>query len=231
MWLLGVLMLVDVAFVVMHGLHVQAEYLHADSIFAHPYFSIENDKGYSERYEWAKTVLCIIALGLCFGRTRQPIYGALASVYTWILLDNALRFHERGGLALAGLFSFADSLFPQGARSFGELALFATAGLALFTLSLWSYLHSSTEHRAVGVRFLILIGALACFAVGVDLLHATLSNSQRYNVMLGFVEDGGELVVLSVSCAFAWLVAGKFVFAELAMIEPARTVVTRPPAE
>ena len=73
--------------------------------------------------------------------------------------------------------------------------------------------HTREEFRARGAVFLFLLLLLGGFGVGVDLVHAMLFDlvpvdswtmmGGPLDKILSFVEDGGELVILTLTCALS----------------------------
>lgn len=73
-------------------------------------------------------------------------------------------------------------------------------GVALLAILIPTHLRSNAEARSRSRRLLMLLIALAFFAVVVDMVHILASGWTAR--ILAVVEDGGELVVLSViACA------------------------------
>ncbi|MGG5807806.1 hypothetical protein [Falsiroseomonas sp. CW058] len=202
-WTLGGLLALDLVFLGLHVAHVAAEW-RGQGPFAGRAFSIEAEGGHAESYEALKTAACVVALGLCARRSGAPVYGALAFVFAAALADNALMLHERAGSLLAPALMPAAGLFQAAPQAFGELGFFAVlGGLALLLLAA-GFRRSAAPHRRAGAGFVVLLALLAGFGVALDLLHAALGGQRRaFDRVLGTVEDGGELVVLSAACALA----------------------------
>ena len=56
----------------------------------------------------------------------------------------------------------------------------------------------------MGLIFVALLAALGAVGVGLDLVHAALGGIRRaLDRLFGTAEDGGELLLLSLACAFA----------------------------
>ncbi len=200
---LALFLALDLGVLLIHAAHVLAEYQGLSVWVADPRFSIENDEGYGERYEYVKTACCVLALGGCWAATRQPLYVALAAIFTFVLMDNALQIHESVGHRAAAHLGAGEAVFEGAAQALGEVAVFAAAGLAALALFALAFRRSGLRHRRLGLAFLLLLLGLGGFGIGVDLLHAALSGSRRLDRLFGFIEDGGELVILSLAAALA----------------------------
>lgn len=199
---LCVLATVDVGFILTHIGHKMSVLSGTYHPLGDRLFNIEVDGSYGEYFEYVKIVICIVATSSCFLVTKRSIYSVMSVAYVWLLLDNSIGLHEGLGRRVAPLLPGTGAL-PLPGEALGELAVFASfalAGLGLFAVS-WR--HSVGKHRVAGAVFVLLMAALGVFAVGVDALHAV---SERFRQIvtdtLGVVEDGGELLVLSVHCAF-----------------------------
>ena len=75
---LALLLVLDLVFVSLHFAHLLTLRYGLQSVFQDPRFSIEMESGFSERFEYVKTAVCVFALLGCWARTRQPIYAAAA---------------------------------------------------------------------------------------------------------------------------------------------------------
>jgi hypothetical protein len=162
---------------------------------------IDHDRSYSEIYEYAKSLLCIVGLLRCYSRARNGIYVAITSIFTLILADNAFRMHELIGSVLM-------REFPSIGQNKGEFIAFLVY-LAASAALLWrTFPALSSRHAAFAACCLCCIGVIAFFAIGVDALTAVVPrvvpNSDEAMTLL---EDGGELIALSLSLAFIWAVS------------------------
>lgn len=221
LWSLAALVAVDLAFVLMHVANLLSEHVPLAAGFGDANFNIETDGGYSEHFEYAKTSACVLALLGCWAWTRQPIYASLAAVFAFVLVDNALQAHEALGASASALLQPARRLFENAPQALGEVAAYALLGpLVLGLIGLGAAL-SAARHRLHGLAFMLVLGALSVFGVGVDLLHAASWRLHRaVPTAFGLVEDGGELVILSVGCAFSIAVLAAFHAERRARREP-----------
>jgi hypothetical protein len=96
----------------------------------------------------------------------------------------------------------ADRLGLRG-RDFGELLITViAAGFLIITLAA-GYLQSDDEHRLFARGILGLVLVLAFFGVLVDMIHEIFRDTIFFDP-LGTLEDGGELVVMSVITWFVF---------------------------
>lgn len=201
---LVLLLLLDFVFIIMHIAHLSALRYGLQSVFQDVRFSIEIDRGYSEQFEYAKTLICVLALLGCWTRTRQPIYAAVAFAFGFVLADNALGIHEKLGAAASVLFLPAARAFEAAPQALGEIVVYAFAGAVVFGAIALAWLRTETKHRYLGLAFVLLLGGLSAFGVGVDLVHAAVGHlHNELDKAFGLLEDGGELTILSAICALS----------------------------
>ena len=194
----SLLLSADAAFILLHLFHAYTPY------FAHKDFSLEQDNGFAEVFQYVKWYwIGTMLLRLSF-RTRQAAFGFWALAFGYLLLDDALQIHERGGAEIARRFGYA-SLFHLRAQDFGELTVTALAAAAFFALIGGACLRSAAAVREVSKRLLILLGAVAVCGVGFDLLHVMLRDL-RGGSLLALLEDGGEMVLVSLTCWYVSVV-------------------------
>lgn len=188
----------DAALLGLHLAHMR------DGFAADPQLNLGRDGGYGEWFEYAKTLLCAAAMTAVFRRTRQPAFAALAMVYAFILLDNALQLHERADAAVATLFMPAQSLFPDAPQTIAQAVFYLAAGAAIVMALARALRRTGPGDRRPALLAVLAIGVLAGFGVGVDLLHAVVTGMlDDHDLILGFVEDGGELVALTLNAGLA----------------------------
>jgi hypothetical protein len=203
---LGTLLVLDLAFLVLHVPQVVdltdlVERLppRAEQIVFDRQWWLGQDGGYAERYGYFKTTTTAVLLVVHLVRSRQWVYGAWSLVLLAILLDDALELHERGGLALG------ESLGLPGTSAYesnlGEILIWATLGIPLLLVVLLTHRRAGPSARAMSTAFGALTAILFGFAVAVDAIHVRTVGTPAK--ILGTLEDGGELVVLSFMVAIA----------------------------
>jgi hypothetical protein len=174
-------------------------YLHDRTLSA--MWHLGTDGGYPEIYMYAKTLCAASMLAFLWRRAWEPVFGAWALFFAYVFCDDALRLHERGGRLLAATAGLPD-VFGVSARSLGELAVFAFFGVVFLLLISVAHLRSSGAARRSSHVFAALFVALVVFGMGIDFLH-TAELHEALKAMFSVVEDGGELVTLSVVCWYA----------------------------
>lgn len=198
--LLIILLSVDAIFVLLYCLQGWVPGL--DS----PKFSIETDRGYSELYQYVKFASIVAVIAGLGWLTRTAGYTSWALLFTYLLLDDALHVHERYGRAIADRIDWVPPLGLR-AQDVGELAVSAMAGSLLVGAIAWTYLRSSPSFRKVSLDLSLLVLFLAFFGVLVDTVHGAVEVGPKWETVLAVIEDGGEMVVVSLILRHAVLLA------------------------
>ena len=190
----------DLAFI---GLHV----LLAWDSSSNSLFALGRDRGYAEFYQYVKFFWIIILLLIVAIRAKSVGYIAWILVFSYLLLDDALRIHELvgdrigAGLGLRPYLGFRPK--DQGQLIFAAIV----AGLILSVLAFF-YVRGSSNFRLITERLLLLVVAFALFSVVVDAMH-TVTSPGTLGVLLGIAEDGGEMLIVSLITGFAFSLAAR----------------------
>jgi len=190
--LLALLLSTDGLFIALHLVYLYTRFLQDF------HFSVEMDWGHGEVFQMVKEYWAFALLGALFVRTRRPVYGAWSLVLGYVLLDDAVQIHEKGGGKIVEWFGYAPA-FQLRAQDFGELTVTVAAGLGLAVAVGGAWLLSDFEDRRVARRLAALLGLLFFFGVIVDMLHVV-----RAWPLLGLLEDGGEMLAMSLICWYVF---------------------------
>ncbi|MBS3953034.1 MAG: hypothetical protein KGZ88_08810 [Methylomicrobium sp.] len=196
--LLVLLLSADTAFVVLHCLNIVVPGLKI------PLLSLETDQSYAEFYQYIKWLWVIIILVFVSSKKASKHYLAWTVVFAYFLLDDSLQVHERIGEIIAAKFQFKPyfGLQPQ---DWGELAVSAMAGAILIIPLLWTYKTGTRVFRKVSQDITLLIFVLIIFGVAVDIAHSTINLGTVIGLFIGLIEDGGEMVSLSLIIWYVFL--------------------------
>ena len=184
---LFLLLLADFAFIVVHGVYKMR-------LISNRLYSIETDRGYGEIFQYIKEYWIIVLLFIIAIKTKRIIYFAWSSLFMYLLLDDFFRIHELFGVYLAEYFEF-QPMFRLRAIDFGELSVSMLFGFLLFIFIGLSYLFSDNVAKQISKHLLILVLSLVFCGVVVDILHVAIPWGKT---LLGFIEDGGEMVIMSI---------------------------------
>lgn len=163
-------------------------------------FSMSEDGGYGERVEY---ILSALGAGASFWLAwRYPSLAAgfVGGLFCLALADNALQIHEQFGI-------WGEHWMPQNPILAGNtllqfLAMSALGALLLALLVPVLIMRASLLNAGL---FLILgmISAAAAFGVFIDALHSSLRGGTRLFTAVTLLEDGGELVCLTLAGGLA----------------------------
>lgn len=202
---LVVLMGLDAVFI---GIHVYRGVLKdggaALGLLADSRFSLLKDRGYAEIFNYLKAMAAVALLVAVSLRRRQPIYVALAAILAAALIDDSMQVHEAGGYVLLDWVG-RDTPLGIHVRDLGELATWALLGIAALVALIAGWRRSPDDDNRVALLFIGCLALLAAFGIGVDLLHA-LAPTRALDGVFGTLEDGGELLVWSLTTAVALVV-------------------------
>ena len=188
---LGVLLIMDALLIFLHIMKV---------------ISITMDGGVSELFENTKIALAALCYAMIFAYRRRLIFLALAVIFILVFADNTLTIHESLGKQLQVIYGDVR-FYGMHAKDLGELLVFGVyAALSISLLGL-GLVWSDGVYRTYGLVAILSLCILGGFAVGIDFLHAIVGDSNRLlNGLLNLIEDGGELVAISIICATAFAI-------------------------
>ena len=164
-----------------------------------PFLHPTTDGSLQELFNYAQTGICAAMLGLVALRRHSVMALAWACVFGFVLIDDALMYHETFGAWLAQVLGL-PALGGLRPVDLGELLAWALAGAVVAPIWITAFLRTSGTEQGLGLILLALFGGLVFFAVGVDLLHAAVPSQ-----MLMVAEDGGEMIAIALACAVSLL--------------------------
>lgn len=164
-------------------------------------FYIITDGGIPEIFTYLKIVLIVALLVRLHGLSRDPVYLSWAAVFALILADDAAQIHERAGDFAAGAIGIGQSAGLR-AGQVGELLAFAALGGIALCILFLGFRRSRLPHHSIGVLMFLPLLLLVFFGVFVDALHSLVEGAIPYtSLLLGTIEDGGEMLAISLACA------------------------------
>lgn len=202
---LGALLVLDSVLLVVHvvGLaaHPVTSDLFTDWQFNSPH-SLSADRGYAERFGYLKGAGTVGLLALACWSSRRWVYLAWAALYAFALLDDAVFLHEKLGAALVEGVGLPDPPTGLRAQDLAELVVWAGLGAVPVAAVLLTHWRSDGRGRQRSTVVAVLFGALIFCEVVLDQLHS-LAAAGVPAAVVGIIEDGGALVVLSVTVTTA----------------------------
>lgn len=194
--LLVLLVLMDVLLIVAHILWLTTPY------FENYNYSIVQEGGYGETFQYIKAFWLLTMFVWLAVAARQASYLSWAAVFGYLGLDDLMEIHEEVGNSLAVTYELSGML-GQRPRDIGELIVFAVAGGVLLILLGIAWLLGNETFRERSKTLVKLSALLAFFGIFMDAVHIIFLDS-ALNEFFAIVEDGGEMVVLSVIVWFAF---------------------------
>lgn len=158
-------------------------------------YNISTDRGYAEFYQYMKYFWIIILLIYIIRSTKSFSYISWIVVFTYFLFDDALEIHENVGRLLVKSFDFYPPLHIR-LQDIGELEVFAIVGIILLAIIIWAKFHGSISFKKRSIDLGIFMVGFVFFGVFFDMLSSIFNGVV---VGLGMIEDGGEMIVMSLT--------------------------------
>jgi hypothetical protein len=196
--LLVLLLSADTAFVVLHCINIVVPGLKI------PLLSLETDQSYAEFYQYIKWLWIIIIFVFVSSKQTSKLYLTWTVVFAYFLLDDSLQVHERAGEFISGKLKFMPRLGLQ-PQELGELAVSVMVGAILIMPLSWAYATGPRVFRKVSQDITLLILILIFFGVAVDMLHSALDFGTAIGLLIGLIEDGGEMITVSFILWYVYL--------------------------
>lgn len=193
--IIGAMLAIDVAFIAIQ-IAVDATDYGFNGAFR---LSLETEMGVAQFYGWIKAGAGAYLLLIAWRRFRSPTSALWAAAMAYLGIDDALRLHERLGSYFAETFGLGE-VGPLRGQDVGEaLAYLVILSLAVAALVVAERQHDGPIPSMLTKVMLPVVAVFVFFAVVVD----TLGGSVLPHVIAIAVEDGGELVMLTLMFAVA----------------------------
>lgn len=171
-------------------------------------FSLETDRGFAEVFQYVKFLWAGLLAGALAVRTRHLPYLAWALLFGYFLVDDSMRVHERGGEWLAQRFVLAPR-FGLAPMDVGQLGVFAAVAVIAGGIVALAWRYGRAEFRRETRTLLVLLVILAACGIGLDAVHALVDPGPASPAvaLLGTLEDGGEMIAVSLICCHIFRLA------------------------
>jgi hypothetical protein len=179
-----------VVFIVLHVLYTYTGVLESSL------YSLLRDRGYAEFFQYTKELWVALLFVLLGIKHRRGLYGVFSLLFIYFLMDDYLEIHENLGRLLSELFRFQPVLGLR-AIDLGELLVSAVFGLLFVLAIVLLYILSDRTARRIALHLIVLLALLAVFGVLMDMVEVMVDHDEVARVLV-IVEDGGEMVVMSV---------------------------------
>jgi hypothetical protein len=195
--LLLALLAVDALFFFLHFCYVLFKIPNNKLLF------IEADVSFGEFFQYCKYLILLTLLFITAWQKKTWLYGSWALLFCYLLADDSLRIHEQFGLFLSQFLHFHPALALR-ATDFGELlSLALTAGTILVLIALAHY-YSDKATRRLSYVIVPTLALLIFCGVILDMAHILFAANRYTDRIFGFLEDGGEMLTLSLLVGRVW---------------------------
>jgi len=189
----------DIVFIVLHVLY-------KTYILDSALYSVKRDLGYAEFYQYVKFLWIIILCVYLFQKLGYWGYWSWAMVFLYFLVDDAFQIHEDVGRAIANQLTFTPPLNLR-LQDFGEFAVYAAAGIILALGIGIAYQKGSQAFKKLSRDLISLIAILIFFGVFLDAAEIASNWGIFIKEALGLLDDGGELIIVSVMLWYIFQIA------------------------
>lgn len=179
----------DAILIALHVLHLTID------AFGDRSYSIAVERGLGETFQYVKAGWMVLLLGAVAITRRDRGYGAWSVVVFIILLDDVYILRERAGSTIGELTGLGSVLGLR-VQDIGELVVAGVLGIVVVALVVVAF-HASRASRQLSRSMIPWLVLLAAFGIGVDMVHATTPTDSVIREVVGTIEDGGEMIVLS----------------------------------
>ena len=176
--------------------------------------------GYPSIYNYLKIGFLVGLMVWAFAKTQKLIHLAWAFTFFIVLLDDSLEIHEQMGSYFRSALSI-PSVLGLSPQQLGELMTWGFLAIPVVAALIYGFWRSSAYDASIGIVWGIIFSALVFFAVGVDVIHDAAATiplvgvaGKVFTITFVIIEDGGEMVTISVACAVGLLVVRHFLKAE-----------------
>lgn len=195
--LLLLLLGTDAVLILLHVLHVYSGY------FADLSYSIGIERGFGETFQYIKEGWIVLMLVILAVRMRGPLYACWAALFGLLLADDLFIVRERIGMGI-GLELDLGPLFGLRPQDIGELIVIGVFAALLVVPVISAQLLAGADARAFGRSMVLLVVAFVAFGGVFDMIHASVLSHPSWASVLGTVEEGGEMMVMSLIVRFVF---------------------------
>jgi len=162
--------------------------------------NIGRDHSIAEVFNFAKWGGLIALFLWAYHSQRQLIFVLLAVVFALILGDDSLQLHEKMG----GYTYIAFGATSGNLTAIGEIGFWIVLGMVCLGILLIAWPRTPTATKDILWPLAVLFGGVVVCGMGVDLLHLLAPEKSVLGGVIGLVEDGGEMIFISLMLAYAF---------------------------
>jgi hypothetical protein len=136
-------------------------------------------------------------------QTRGILYACWAALFGLFAIDDLFAARESLGRIISVELELGP-LFGLRARDVGELLVLAVVAAVLVTPIVLGRLLAGPDARAFGRSMVLVLVAFVAFALVLDMISAIALPYPPWGRLVATVEEGGEMVVMSVIVGFVF---------------------------
>lgn len=202
--LLKVFLLVDIMFIIGHiSSTLLQDYFEPGVLSA---FLVTQDRGYPELFQYLKCLAIVLIVAKLVIASKKYDYLPWLFLFLIMFIDDAFMLHERFGHFFAEILVL-QPMYGLRAVDFGELIYATFLGLIFSGPLLWYYYKGSGIVKKTFFDIFILFSILLFFGVALDMLHQVFEEYYIMYAVFGLIEDGGEMIALSVLVWYFYFIA------------------------
>mgnify|MGYP001039594719 CR=1 FL=1 len=195
--LLIALLVVDFIFII---IHISTCFLYfigkIENFGDYNYLVLTQDESFAEIFQYLKYIAVLVMIGNLYYVEKSYSYFSWFLLFGFFLADDALSLHESAGEVMVNKFGFKP-MFGLRAVDFGELTFVAIMGLFILIPFIVTFFKGTIKFRKRTVDLFILLALMVFFGIGFDMLHEMLGENLKVGFVIGLIEDGGEMIVMS----------------------------------
>jgi hypothetical protein len=195
--ILAILLSVDLFFIIAHVLFIFLIFKRVQFNWSiSDLFMINVDGGYPEMFQYFKYFVVILITIYLIKKRKRFGYIAWLILFTLLLLDDALQFHETFGTWVSNKLNYSSmlGLRPQ---DLGELTYVAIFGSILLFFIVFGYMNGDEKYRKRNIDLFLLFGLFLFFGIAMDMVDEFVEYDRYSHLILILLEDGGEMIALS----------------------------------
>ena len=193
------MLLTDVAFIVVHLLHCFHSKLgEASSLL------LDTGYGYPENFQFLKYTIILILLGTFIAKKNWFSFIPLLFLFILLFLDDVFQWHRLFGNAIYQFFH-VEGIWRFSGTNVGSMLYAFILGVFCFLLIIFGVQKSSERLKGYYRVIFFMLSALFLFGFGVDVLNQAISYYYGKICLFTVIEEGGEMIVLSL---LVWYLIG-----------------------
>lgn len=163
-----------------------------------PTMSVSEDQGHPEFFQYTKLAWAMVLLVVAARSFRAWNLLVWIPLFGYLLVDDATRFHEVYGSWIGNRLGIPP-MWGLRTVDFGELIVNGAVGLVLVGIIALGLIGATPPVRRLFLQLAGLMVLLLVFGVAVDIVHMLMEGF--WWRVFGLVEDGGEMLVVSLVTA------------------------------